>query len=363
MKRVLGPYLRSRVTGQIIGLLAALTGLMQLLELLEVTSDVLSRGLGVGGVLHYAVLRLPGEMAIALPLAALLGGMSAFYAMARTREITALRCAGVGLWRILLHLAPVPVILALLQLGLSQVLVPVAERSLKAWWDSTVPLEERPAEPRWVRTSNGVLLFDRNSADGRSLLDVRIYQRGSDGLLTQRTKAQRADWTGSGWQLRQVRDLNTGGASTSAPVTGSAASDAGATRLWSTNLRPEDVLQLDVADPHLTRVVLANVTVGERVSTRPRRYYSAVLARTFTAPLAGFIMLLLALPSAIVSERRGGGGRMLGALGLGLGFLLVDGVFSSFGTSGRLDPWWAASAAPLIFAAIGFLQLAACERV
>ena len=207
MKRVLGPYLRSRVTGQIIGLLAALTGLMQLLELLEVTSDVLSRGLGVGGVLHYAVLRLPGEMAIALPLAALLGGMSAFYAMARTREITALRCAGVGLWRILLYLAPVPVILALLQLGLSQVLVPVAERSLKAWWDSTVPLEERPAEPRWVRTSNGVLLFDRNSADGRALLDVRIYQRGSDGLLTQRTKAQRADWTGSGWQLRQVQDL------------------------------------------------------------------------------------------------------------------------------------------------------------
>jgi len=357
-KRVLGPYLRSRVTGQIIGLLAALTGLMQLLELLEVTSDVLNRGLGVGGVLRYAMLRLPGEMTIALPLAALLGGMSAFYAMARTREITALRCAGVGLWRILLYLAPVPVILALLQLGLSQVLVPAAEKNLKAWWDSTVPLEERPAEPRWVRTSNGVLLFDRNSADGRALLDVRIFQRGSDGLLTQRTTAQRADWTGSGWQLQQVKDLRTAGL----PGTAAEGAESGSTRFWSSNLRPEDVMQLDVDEPHLTGLVLADVIVGARVSTRPRSYYEAVLARTFTAPFAGFIMLLLALPSAIVSERRGGGGRMLGALGLGLGFLLVDGVFSSFGTSGRLDPWWAAIAAPLIFAAIGFLQLAACER-
>ena len=359
MKRVLGPYLRSRVTGQVIGLLAALTGLMQLLELLEVTSDVLSRGLGVTGVLRYAVLRLPGEMTIALPLAALLGGMSAFYAMARSREITALRCAGVGLWRILLYLAPVPVILALLQVGLSQVLVPAAERNLKAWWDSTISLEDRPAEPRWVRTSNGVLLFQRNSADGRSLLDVRIYQRGSDGLLTQRTSAQRADWTGAGWQLRQVRELHT---SPAAIPVAPASSASGATQFWSTNLRPEDIMQLDAADPHLTGLVLADVIVGDRVSTRPRSYYEAVLARTFTAPFAGFIMLLLALPSAIVSERRGGGGRMLGALGLGLGFLLVDGVFSSFGTSGRLDPWWAATAAPLIFVTIGFLQLAACER-
>ena len=361
MKRVLGPYLRGRVIGQILALLAALTGLMQLLELLEITTDVLGRGLGAAGVLRYAVLRLPGEMAIALPLAALLGGMSAFYAMARSREITALRCAGVGLWRVLLYLAPVPVILALLQLGLSQYLVPVAERSLKAWWDSTLPLEERPAEPRWVRTSNGVLLFERNSADGRALLDVRIYQRGADGKLTQRTSAQRADWTGAGWQLRRVHDLHAA-AEPGPPATATPGQANEDGRLWQTNLRPEDVMELDVAEPHLSGMVLADVIVGERVSTRPRSYYEAVLARTFTAPFAGFIMLLLALPSAIVSERRGGGGRLLGALGLGLGFLLVDGVFSSFGSSGRLDPWIAATAAPLLFAAIGFLQLAACER-
>lgn len=357
MRRVLGPYLRKRVLGQIFGLLAALTGLMQLLELLEITTDVLERGLGFMGVLRYAFMRLPGQMTITLPLAVLLGGMSAFYAMARSREITALRCAGVGLWRILAYLAPVPVILALVQIGLSQFLVPASEHRLKAWWDSTVPLEERPAESRWLHTSNGVLLFERNSADGRTLLDVRIYQRAEDGKLIQRTSADRADWSAEGWQLQGVSDLRPEG---SPPVVAPASTDVN--RLWSTNLRPEDVLELDVPEPHLSGMVLADVIVGERVSTRPRSYYEAVLARTFTAPFTAFIMLLLALPSAIVSERRGGGGRLLGALGLGLGFLLVEGVFSSFGTSGRLDPWLAAVAAPLIFAAIGFMQLASCER-
>ena len=54
MTRVLGPYLRKRVAVSIIGLLAALTGLMQLLELLDVTTDVLNRNLGVTGIVHYA---------------------------------------------------------------------------------------------------------------------------------------------------------------------------------------------------------------------------------------------------------------------------------------------------------------------
>ena len=70
------------------------------------------RNLGIAGILHYAVLRLPGELIVALPLAALLGSMSAFYAMARSREITALRSAGVGLRRMLVFLIPVPIVLA-----------------------------------------------------------------------------------------------------------------------------------------------------------------------------------------------------------------------------------------------------------
>jgi lipopolysaccharide export system permease protein len=354
MKRVLGPYLRKRVALSIIGMLAALTGLMQLLELLDVTTDVLNRNLGVAGILRYAVLRLPGEMSVALPLAALLGSMSAFYAMARSREITALRSAGVGLRRMLVFLIPVPIVLAVAQLALSQWLVPIAEQSLKSWWDSTIPLEERSAQPRWVHTSNGVLNFERNSADGRTMLNVGLYTRTPDGLLQLRTRARRADWAGNDWLLRGVTELAISG--TAPPV------DMERTRHWASNLRPDDILQLDVAEPHMSGAVLADVIGGDRVSTRPRSFYEAVLARSFTAPLVAFIMMLLALPSAIMSERGGGGGRLLVALGLGLGFLLVDGILASFGTSGRIAPWWSATIAPMTFAMIGFWQLFSCEH-
>jgi lipopolysaccharide export system permease protein len=353
MRTVLGSYLRGRVAGQIFGLLLALTGLMQLLELLEVTPEVLDRKLGVAGLFHYALLRIPGVMLLALPLAGLLGSMSAFYAMARNREITALRTAGVGLSRLLLYLLPVPFLFALLQFGLSEKLVPAAEARLATWWESTSPLESKPADPQWVRTSNGIILFERSSGDGRTLLDVRIYATDQQGLLTLRTRARRAQWDGSLWQLDEVRDMHVepGIAPVSEP-----------SRAWQSNLRPEDVNDLDASNPSLSRKVLADVIGGERVATRKRSFYQTVLMQSFTAPFAVFIMMLLAMPAAIVSQRGGGGLRVLLALALGLGFVLVDGIFSAFGTSGRISPVVAAAAAPLLFAIMGFWQLRSCER-
>jgi lipopolysaccharide export system permease protein len=350
---VLGNYLRRRVTSQVLGMLLALTGLMQVLELLEVTTDVLDRHLGVVGVLHYAVLRIPSEMLIMLPLAGLLGSMATFYAMARAREITALRSAGVGLWRLLVYLLPVPLLFALLHLALAQKLVPLAEGALKTWWESTVPLEEREADPRWVRTSAGIVLFERSSADGRRLLGLRIYDRGADGLLTLSTRADEARWETSHWHLTGARDLH---------VAPGSWQPGPAERNWSSNLSPDDVAQLGVADPHLSTVALNDVIGGDRVSTRPTSYYRTVLLQSFVAPFTVFIMMLLAMPAAISSERGGGGGRMLLGLFFGLAFLLVDGMFSSFGTSGRISPQLAATAAPAAFALLGLLQLRACER-
>lgn len=353
MRGVLGSYLRGRVASQILGLLLALTAFIQLLELLEITGEVLNRKLGVGGLLHYAFLRVPGVMLLALPLAGLLGSMSVFHAMARSREITALRTAGVGLSRLLLYLLPVPFLFAVLQFGLSEKLVPAAESRLSAWWESTAPLENKPPDPQWVRTSNGILLFERHSADGRKLLDVRIYDRDAEGLMTLRTRARLAEWVDGSWRLADASDMHV--------VPGSPPSTQAA-REWQSNLRPEDVVQLDATDPHLSSVALADVIGGERVGTRPRSFYQTVLLQSFTAPFSVFIMMLLAMPAAIVSERGGGGGRVLLALGLGLGFVLVNGIFSAFGTSGRISPLMAAIAAPLLFAIFGVWQLRSCER-
>lgn len=349
MTGVLASYLRRRVGMQTLALLFVLTALMQVLELMDVTTDILDRKLGAAGMLRYALLRTPSEIVLALPLASLLGAMTALYAMARTQEITAARCAGMSLMRLLLILLPVPILLAGLQLTLTQTLVPKSEAALKSWWDATAPPDDKP-DPRWVRTSAGPVTFDGASSDGRQLRNLRVYLREGDELFSQRMTAQSAQWQGDGvWALQGVEDLRV--AKEKITRTREPA------RQWRSNLRPDDVTGLDVVQPHLTGIMLADLIAGERAGSQPLSYYQTVLYRSFTAPLAAFIMLLLALPAAAAMTRHGGGGALLVSLGLGLGYLLIDGVASALGTSGRAPAALAALAAPLLFALIGFLQL------
>ena len=101
-----------------------------------------------------------------------------------------------------------------------------------------------------------------------------------------------------------------------------------------------------------------------RVGTQPLSYYRTVLYRSFTAPLAVLVMLLLALPTAASQPRgRAGSREMLYGLGFGLAFLLCDGMVAALGTSGRIPPLSTALAAPLLFGAIGLLRLRNHERI
>lgn len=353
MTGVLARYLQRRVGLQVLALLAVLTALMQLLELLDVTTDILDRGLGVGGLLYYAMLRAPSEFVLALPLAVLLGAMSTFWAMARSHEVTAIRTAGISLKRFVLYLLPLPALLAVLHFALSEYLVPRAETELKRWWDATALPESAP-EPRWVHTATGPVSFDGMSPDGKRLYGLRIYLRGADGLLSRRIWARAARWDASRWRLEQVEEFDL--------AAGRLERRSEAARVWPTNLRPDDVQRLDLVQPHLSSMALVDVIAGDRVAARPLSYYEASLYRSFTAPLAAFIMLLLAVPPLRMLSRGAGGGSLLQALGLGLGFLLLDGLMSTFATSGRLPALFAVTVVPASFIAIGLLLLQRCDR-
>src|SRR5690606_885268 len=203
---VLAGYLRRRVAARTLALVFFFTALMQVLELLDVTTDVLDRGLGATGLAYYAALRLPSEVLLALPLAALLGAMWAFSELARSHEMIPIRASGVSPRRMIAWLLPVPFAVALAQVVLAQAIVPVSEATLKSWWDASAPADETP-ERSWVRTSSGPVSFLAAAPDGRRLTAVHIYVRGEDDLLTERISARTAQWTGEAWRLDGVEAL------------------------------------------------------------------------------------------------------------------------------------------------------------
>ncbi len=355
----LATYLRKRVGMQILALLAVLTAMMQLLELLDVTTDILERGQGVGGLMYYAALRTPAELALALPLAVLLGTMTALNTMSRGMEITAMRISGMSLLRLLRDLLPVLLVIAAIQVLLLQVVLPRVEIELKRWWNATAPAEpetapEKVTPPLWAHTRDGAVSIDTFSPDGRELQGVRLYAQ-QDGQLTSRVRATAARWDGRAWQLEDVTELRV-------DATGVRIVEE-KVREWQSNLHPEEVLRLGLPRPYLSTMMLADVIAGSRVGSQPLSYYQTALYRSLAAPLGVFIMLLLALPTAITPARGTGGGAMLLALALGLGFLLFDGIVAALGSSGKFPPLATALTAPLLFTAIGLWRLRACESL
>ncbi len=354
--KVLYGYLLRRVGMQILGVLVLLAGMMQVLDLMDVTTDVLDRQLGVAGLLRYAVLRLPAEAALALPLSVLLGAMLAFYVMARNHEIVAIRSAGLSLMRILGVLLPLPILLAVAQFAVSDRVVPASEKVLKTWWDAHAPAGQQP-KAAWVQTASGPLAFDWASPDGKRLRGLRLYPRDANHQTASRIAAREAVWSDGAWHLEQVETLEIGDDGphrTTQPIA-----------VWKGQLRPADVMQVDQARPRLSSMTLIDVIAGERPATQPLSYYRMSLYHAFAAPLAPFVMLLLALPPARMLTRGGGSdaGRLVGmGLVLGLAYLLCDGMLAALGASGRIPALAAALAAPLGFAALGLLLVKALDR-
>jgi lipopolysaccharide export system permease protein len=349
MTGTLAAYLRRRVALHTAVLTGFFIALMQALELMDMTTDVLDRGLGIKGLAYYAALRAPSQVTVALPLAALLGAMWAFHDLARNHEMVAIRTAGVNLKQIVAYLLPVSLVVSMAYIALSQTVVPGAQGALQSWWVATAPSDETP-QPTWVRTSAGPVSYLAASPDGRRLTGVRIYVRGEDTLLSERISAHSAHWQDGAWQLEGVERLVVPGAQAPSPDE--------LIRIWKTNLSPDDVRRADIARPSLSSATLLDVIGGERVASQPLSYYWTALFRSLVAPLAPFIMLLLALPAARGLPRRNdGAAALLLALGLGLGFLLCDGFMGALGTAGRVPAAMAALAAPLLFSAIGLLQL------
>ena len=259
MSRALPSYFRRRVGVQILALLAVLTALLQMLELLDMTTEVLKREQGLRGLLYYAALRTPAEVVLMLPIAVLLGTMTAMHSMARNLEITTSRCAGVSLLRIFGYLLPVSLALAVLQFAMAERVLPQAENNLKAWWSESAPSGEAGSR-LWAHTDRGPVSIDGVGPDGTRLRGLRLYVRDAAGLVESRLAAGDARWDGQVWRLDIVSELRLAeGRVMAARATG-----------CGKNLRPDDVLRL--ASPAALSSMMCRRHAGAR-SAPNRPYY------------------------------------------------------------------------------------------
>ncbi|WP_293677836.1 LptF/LptG family permease [uncultured Phenylobacterium sp.] len=345
----LSSYLLRLMGSRVLAALAVLMGILQIIDLLDVTTTILDRKLGAAGVGYYALLRAPRLFEQAAPLAVLAGSLFAFGKLAGDSAVTAMRSTGISAYRITLMALPAIVVVSLAQLGVGLVLAPHTDAVLSEWWQGSAPNDpDKAVEPVTFRLRNEIVTAVPRDPDGRSLEKVTIYRRDATGRLVQRTDARAAVYEGDRWRLIEPRFETLGTASISEA--------SATTQDWSRDLTPGDVRALAGGQTVVTPQEASRALQGG-LSVRPRTFYDTQLQRAWAAPVACLVMLLLAAPVALANFRGGGATLLVECLAGGLLFLVFDGAFTALGESGAAPPVLAAWAAPAMFAALGVTVL------
>ena len=344
-------YLSRLFLGRVVAALLGLAGLLQLLDLLDNASDVLSRG-GSGELWLYAARRLPSVLAQMMPLAVLIAAMLSLRRLAMTSEMAALRSAGVPVRSVLSAMLPVCLLAVLAQGVLSSVVAPRTERALAEWMARTDTRAIKPPSanpPRiWMRVGRDIVGIDRISPDGRELQGLLLVTRSPERLILARTDARRASRTTEGWVLHDVSVAAPGGETLRHL----------AEQPWPQGPAPAEIVEAARPTNAQTPGLLTRSLRGEQPAARGPAFFTTRLHESAARLLSPLVMLLLAAPMAFATPRRGA--QMLApllCLALGLGFLLSGGLLGALGEAAILPAPLAVWSVPVVFATIGAMLL------
>jgi lipopolysaccharide export system permease protein len=357
MGGVLFRYLSTMLLKRTFGALLVLVGLLQVVDLFDATSQVLERGLGVGGIVEYEVLRMPVMIEQILPVSMLIGALTCFTGLARNSEMAALRATGTTIYRIVALLLPAAALVAALHFLIADQITPRSQQAFTVWWNSHPPQTQKVAtkvKPVWFRTGSYLVYAEGASADGRRLDKPRIYRRDETGRMSERLVARSAGFGVDGhWILDGAQQLDVAPTALTSALRGN--------RVWDVDLNPADVVTVFSPEERISAGKAIRAITGDRPADKSPAYYATRIQRALAEPLGAVVMLLLAAPAALAHQRNNQTTLLMFSLAAGLMFLAVDGVLTALGQTNVLPPLLGAWAGPALFAALAGAALVHLE--
>jgi LPS export ABC transporter permease LptF/LPS export ABC transporter permease LptG len=302
-------------------------------------------------ILEHFAYRLPPELYKGSPLVILVATIFLFLSLARQHELTALKAAGISLYRVSL-----PVLL--LSLGVSLGAVVFQETLmpfLNAKGEEVDRIKIRGELPRhlqrrtqiWYRSAD-TRFFRIELLDpvGQAMDRVTLIEIDGNYRLLNRVDARQIRWTAGGWELRDgvLREFGAGDQIDAVPFS-----------LTTLEIpeRIEDFTQIQKSVEMMNFSELRAYLARLQESGHQAGKYLVQLYEKLSFPLVHVIMALVAIPFAIWAPR---GGRAVGiglAVAIAVGYWLVHSIALSFAKAEMLPPLLAAWTANIIFTGLG----------
>ncbi|NMG73507.1 LPS export ABC transporter permease LptG [Aromatoleum diolicum] len=353
MMRVLTRYLAREIVSSTIMVLVAFLGLFAFFDFINELDSVGKDGYELPHALLYVAMILPGRVYELLPVAVLIGTLYALTTLARHSEITVMRAAGLSTLKMLWTLSGIGVIFVVATFVFGEYIAPPAERAAQQWrltaTKSTVSSQLRSG--LWVKDGPRFVNVQTVQPD-RSMEKVRIYEFDDRHALLSVSDAASGRYQAGqkAWRLSGVRQTRFLGDRTEVVELPELE--------WHSDLTPEVLSVLMVVPERMSVTTLFAYVSHLRENQQNADRYEIALWKKLVYPFAALVMIALALPFALTHERMGGVSVkvFLGVM-LGVGFHLLNGLFSNLGVINSWNPALAALTPSLLFliAAAGML--------
>ena len=331
--------------------LAALLALFGFFDMIR-ELDELGRGsYRLSAMLGYVLLTLPTHAYVLLPLAGLMGTLFALARMSENSEITVMRASGLSLRQLALNVAFAGAIIALATLTFGELVAPHTEEAAKGLklkaTRSIVAREFRSGF--WVKDDRSFVNIQDVTPDTQ-LLNLRIYEFDPTFRLKAISRAEKGTYGGGNrWELSNVELTRFEGDQAILQRIPKA--------VWNSVLTPDILSVLKIVPERMSALNLRAYIEHLRENRQsPTRYEIAFFGKFFN-PLAAIVVMVLAIPFALVSARAGGvGAKLFMGIMLGLIFNAATRMFAHVGLLNDWPPLISASA-PVLIAALASLWL------
>jgi lipopolysaccharide export system permease protein len=349
----------------VLAMAAGLTALVALFDFLELLREsATAPNASFGTVVEIEALRLPWSLLQIMPFAVLLGGIYAFWRLARSSELVVARAAGVSAWQFL----ATPVFIAgLLGLFCTMGVSPLSALMYGRGEQIYNMYMKRSGGPLslnggslWVRQTDSGLI-----PDGIAVLhandvwlhekkleadQVSILRLDPDIVLLQRLDARHAVLEPGTWELDDVSVLRPGAPPRHVPHM-SFPTDLTVGRVQESFASPNSLSFWQL--PGFIRLL--------RKSGFSATQHELAFQSLLALPLLCATMALVAAGFSMRPSRRGGTGTMIvSGVGFGFALFMVSEVANQFGTSGAVPvvlAAWAPALAGLFLALALLLHL------
>lgn len=353
--RTLARYMARLFTIRFFMFLLGLTAVLQVLDLMGKSSDILAgAGADYGSLLEYLRLRTPQLLSQFAPFAALLGAVATLVTLNQSSEITVMKSVGLSAYHILAPALGIGLVIALVHFVFHEAVVVKTYGRLDYWekndFAANLPPPPTTASQAWMVDGGTIIEVDSITQSGRVLLldNVSLYHRDANAVLTSFTRARFATYTNGDWTLYDVNRYGLPAMSKSHVES----------EPWPISIPADRFVALAVKPQEANFLKLWRSVRDLAREGYPTQELRAALYHKLAGPLSNLLMPLLAAVAAFGLAR---GGhlfiRVVVAMALGFSFFVVDNFMMALSRFGAAPPVLSSWGPFLLFMMLGLSVL------